>query len=178
MLTLGTFLARTIATAPPLAYRGCVACGEFDIDDIFVLGPAIDEAAEMASQAEGAFVWLTPRTRDLFEALQIPGTGEFAPHLPSYHAVFNSLAPFHNVPLKKGNHLLTRVINPLAAWRPEVRSDLTSRLMQTFDSRDIVVQEKASNTREFLAQAQAVQYTPLFDLERPFPISNEQAHRR
>jgi len=47
---------------PPLVYRGAVAIGPLRASGPFVISPAIDEAAENAEKAEGAFVWLTPST--------------------------------------------------------------------------------------------------------------------
>jgi hypothetical protein len=39
----------------PLAYRGCITVGEFEIEENFVIGPAIDAVAEGERKAEGAF---------------------------------------------------------------------------------------------------------------------------
>jgi hypothetical protein len=50
----------------PLAYRGAIAFGQFHVEDRYVLGPAIDEAAEAMGRPEGAFVYLTPSARDRF----------------------------------------------------------------------------------------------------------------
>ena len=44
----------------PLAFRGCVTFGPHVVQDTFFLGPAVDEAASLAQESQGAFVWLTP----------------------------------------------------------------------------------------------------------------------
>jgi hypothetical protein len=53
---------------PRLAYRGAVASGDYLIEDNFIIGPAVDEAAEGEKQPQGPFVWLTPTARQLLPA--------------------------------------------------------------------------------------------------------------
>lgn len=54
--TLGLFLR----PEPSLAMRGCITYGEHVCDGNFLVGPAMDAAAEHMNLAEGAFVWLLP----------------------------------------------------------------------------------------------------------------------
>ena len=91
---------------PPLAYRGVVTCGEFAVHETgaFVVGPAVDEVAALEREAEGAFVWLTPRARRTIE-----GQRETFPHL---------LVPYA-VPMKGGRYLETMVVTPMYASQPE-----------------------------------------------------------
>ena len=42
---------------PPIAVRGCITFGEFILRDSHIIGPAVDEAAELHERANGAFVW-------------------------------------------------------------------------------------------------------------------------
>jgi hypothetical protein len=51
---------------PPLIFRGCVTYGKHFIENNFIVGPAIDEAAEYMNSAEGAFVWLHPNAAALY----------------------------------------------------------------------------------------------------------------
>jgi hypothetical protein len=51
-------------SAPPLAYRGCVAYGDFEIDGPFIIGEAVDRAATAINLAQGAFVWMLPEAKD------------------------------------------------------------------------------------------------------------------
>jgi hypothetical protein len=44
----------------PLPLRGCVAFGTHLCDGPFLIGPAVDQAAEYMNEAEGAFIWLLP----------------------------------------------------------------------------------------------------------------------
>jgi hypothetical protein len=54
-------IASTSAAQPtPLAYRGAIAFGNLAHRSSFLIGPAIDEAAEMEHQPEGAFVVVCP----------------------------------------------------------------------------------------------------------------------
>ena len=59
---LAILLAQTFATAPmPLVFRGAITCGPHIAKKSFVLGPAVDLAAELAPASQGAFVWLHPQ---------------------------------------------------------------------------------------------------------------------
>lgn len=51
---------------PPLVLRGCVTYGRHFIENNFIAGPAIDEAAEYMNLAEGALVWLHPSAATLY----------------------------------------------------------------------------------------------------------------
>jgi hypothetical protein len=51
---------------PPLVFRGCITYGKHFIENNFIAGPAIDEAAEYMNLAEGAFVWLHPSAAALY----------------------------------------------------------------------------------------------------------------
>jgi hypothetical protein len=51
---------------PPLVFRGCITYGKHFIENNFIAGPAIDEAAEYMNLAEGAFVWLHPNAATLY----------------------------------------------------------------------------------------------------------------
>jgi len=45
---------------PPLVLRGCVTYGEHLSNGNFIVGPAVDDAAEHMNIPEGAFVWVHP----------------------------------------------------------------------------------------------------------------------
>lgn len=46
---------------PPLAVRGAASFGQFELSDQFLIGPAVDEAAELHEMADGAFLWIPPQ---------------------------------------------------------------------------------------------------------------------
>jgi hypothetical protein len=45
---------------PPFLFRGCMAAGRVSIDGDFLIGPAIDEAAELYERSDGPFFWMAP----------------------------------------------------------------------------------------------------------------------
>ena len=63
--------AAALATKP-VAYRGAVSVGYFAIEDNFILGPAVDEAAGLMEVADAAVVWLTPSAEKLRHDLRLP----------------------------------------------------------------------------------------------------------
>lgn len=52
-----------------IVYRGCIGFGEIEVQEEFLVGPAIDETAEWCERANAAVVWLLPSSRNVF----IPG---------------------------------------------------------------------------------------------------------
>lgn len=58
-----------IRDEPALTLRGCISYGEHLVRDNFIVGPAVDEAAEQQDLAEGAFVWLYPDAAQKYENL-------------------------------------------------------------------------------------------------------------
>jgi hypothetical protein len=65
-------LTRRFGSPPlPMAIRGCIAYGQFRMEDNFILGPAVDTAAELHTAPQGAFVWLSPAARAAIENFQL-----------------------------------------------------------------------------------------------------------
>ncbi|HEY6909514.1 MAG TPA: hypothetical protein VI356_09105 [Myxococcales bacterium] len=85
----------------PLVYRGTVAAGKLLTDGSFIIGPAVDEAAELMNVAEGAFIWCAP------SALAIPAPN----HKPD---VWSTYAVRYSVPLKGGTSFETITVAPFA----------------------------------------------------------------
>jgi len=44
----------------PLPLRGCISLGRHFCDGDFLIGPAVDQAAEYMNEPEGAFIWVLP----------------------------------------------------------------------------------------------------------------------
>jgi hypothetical protein len=63
-LTIGSIARRAVREwamgDPPMAVRGCVAAGSYMIKKSFLVGKAVDEAAEYHEMCEGALVWASP----------------------------------------------------------------------------------------------------------------------
>jgi len=120
----------------PLAMRGCISRGRFAIVDRFVLGPAVDEAAEAADLAEAAIVWLLPSASE-----------ELLPAMRHAHTI---VMPYR-VPLKQGATLTAPCVIPFY----ELKSDKErlahcERVLRTFDSRRLDVCVKREHTESFL----------------------------
>jgi len=145
LLTATSFVANTLrqatATAPHLAYRGCIAYGQFALDDRFIVGPAVDEAAENMDRAQGAFVWLTPSASDVLSRGRVPAGLQGTALVP------------YSVPMKGGDTFATSVVSPLhLAGSREKAIDLTGRILGTF-SGGLDVAIKRQNTERFLRAA-------------------------
>jgi hypothetical protein len=48
----------------PLPLRGCISFGQHLCDGNFLVGPAVDEAAQYMDEPEGAFIWLLPKAAE------------------------------------------------------------------------------------------------------------------
>src|SRR5713226_6024665 len=92
---VGEILRRAVSQTPRFIYRGCIASGEFDMKQNFLIGPAIDEAVESMDAAQGALVWTMPSTNLLLSSIRspIPGLVQF------------------DVPLKGGDTFRTGVVS-------------------------------------------------------------------
>lgn len=137
------------AMSIPLSYRGSITVGSFEIAESFILGPAIDDAAEGERLAEGAFVWFLPEAMKCYEA-----AGEI--HQKQGRVLAGNierLTTTYIVPLKGGRLAETRVINPLAnpgrLQRTEILT-MRSRLISSFTRTDPAVEAKRTNTEAFL----------------------------
>jgi hypothetical protein len=108
LLSLSRLLDLAASAAPRLSYRGAIACGEFEFDDVFVLGEAVDEAASVASHADGAFVWLAPSASEVHEELA---------NLNPFSMYFDALAPQYDVPLKTGGYREVKSSKPFCRAR-------------------------------------------------------------
>ena len=102
---------------PARIFRGCITEGEFEFDESFLIGPAVDEAGACHEQAAGALVFLAPPAdQRLNEAIS------YLRHLVKIGVLTKEEAcrsteallfiP-HEIPLKSGTVMLP-VLNPLA----------------------------------------------------------------
>jgi hypothetical protein len=128
---------------PSLSYRGAVSVGKFAIDETFLLGPAVDEAAELMDLADGPFVWLAPT------AFQLGSLGG------STGADWEKLALKYAVPLKEGRRLQSRVLNPFYSCSKEERSTAEKNLLARLNGTRVDVLVKRHNAREFFGKIRA-----------------------
>ncbi len=128
--------------APPIAYRGCISFGEFEISGPFVLGEAVDEAAAHYEIAEGAFVWLTPSAKAVWDKKKL-----------RIEPPDSCLVPYA-VPLKQGASYDTYAVSPFEAESDDrKRRRVRDTLLSTFDTphsaTTLGVQLKRQNTERF-----------------------------
>lgn len=153
---LASMIRNLAGSSLPLIYRGCIAVGNLAIQENFVVGQAVDEAAEWFERSDASLVWLVPSARSAVDFVS------------NYFFEWP-------VPLKGGGSLRTLVLNPL--WDLARESiyqgvetppldDLVSALLAPFDSSNSVdVVRKRQNTEDFLQVAKAYtmdRYAPAF----------------
>ncbi|CQR42279.1 hypothetical protein THICB3180067 [Thiomonas sp. CB3] len=126
-----TYSARSTT---PFAYRGAIACGEYEIDSNFILGRAVDDAASCYELAEAAIVWLAPSAND------VVGTWLHGqPH--------NTHFVRHSVPLKGGASFNTYTASPLVqAVDRDDANTICATLLATFKSTSLDIAVKRQNT--------------------------------
>lgn len=134
----------------PLGYRGCITFGNFLVESQFLLGPAIDEAASLEREAEGAFVWLAPSALRQFNNRQ----DEF---------MIRQLEPGEmlpwNVPMKNGRTYETLALNLGLTHSQDSRWDqIISGLETSFNpnarSLSLEVEMKRQNTMRYISYLQ------------------------
>lgn len=136
-------LRAAAATFPELAYRGCITYGEFALEKNFIVGPAVDEAAELMDRAQGAFVWLSPKARKILDDCKLSSQDMLQYGLISYL-----------IPIKGGDQYETPVVFPFDAQsQREVRDSLAARILSTFEGASLDVDVKKQRTEDFLRAA-------------------------
>lgn len=148
-------LSEAAKVDPPLAMRGCISAGWFEIDSNFLIGPAIDEAAEHMAVAEGAFTWVTPSAIDCVqEHIRYWNEQDRISISPedkeecSYELTM--FLPSYDVPLKNGSSLSVPVLNPLVGEPANVQTVVVERLLSSFNNKRIDILVKKQNTKRFL----------------------------
>lgn len=111
-LVSGAMIA-TLDDPLPLPIRGAVVTGQFLIDDVFLIGPAIDEAAHNERAANAAIVWLADSARQKMEAAIQDAEARQLARVQSL--MLKAHTPEYEVPLKNGGHHAARVINPFTS---------------------------------------------------------------
>lgn len=125
-----------------LAYRGAISFGDVWLNDRYVIGQAVDEAADNMDRAEGAFVWLTESALEQYE--------------PDEPELLNRVACKWNVPLKPKNQAAqTWVVHPFQYGADNLDQKRKNRdlLLRTFDRSLPEVAKKRDNTERFLNHA-------------------------
>ncbi len=131
---LTRILAWSARSSTPLAYRGAVAYGEYEIQPHFIVGKAIDDAASCYELAQAAVVWLLPQTRDIV-----------ANHLRGQS--HNSHLVRFEVPLKAGNAFDSYTVSPIVQAKDVQDAEaLTAAILNTFQQQSLDIAVKKQNT--------------------------------
>ena len=134
-----------LAEEPRVALRGCVSYGNHVVVNNFIIGPAVDEAADYYESADGAMVWVLP------SAGIHSNCGDVLLH------DIGSLLILYNMPLKGGGQLKSLLINPLylEASADRRRAIISGFLeaMRRVERLDVWV--KGQNTLDFLEEAES-----------------------
>jgi hypothetical protein len=133
-------LAHGALKPAPLAYRGCITFGDFALEERFIVGPAVDAAAEAIDAADAALVWLAPSAQHVVhEAIRVTQVD------------VADLLITHQVPLKGGGSYRTWVVSPFDSLdSPTDREPFVRSVLDTFTGERIDVKVKQQNTAGFL----------------------------
>ena len=141
----GSLILKAGLAPLPMAYRGCVSFGEYEMNETFILGPAVNDAAEHYELAECAAVWLTPTALTIWNegAPLADESTSRAMHpcaIPlKSGAVFESVAvnPFYNHTLPTAAERKSWIQSILSTFRGpisvHVKRQATAKLLATFD---------------------------------------------
>lgn len=149
---------------PPLVLRGCISFGPHTSDRQFLVGPAVDRAAEHEPLSEGAFVWLLPDaakhlTRSLPRLIDF-AIGEMEARKEDRDAARNLISATvmdfnYPMPIKGGGVLKCCVINPFIEANTlddhKKMIDSYTRALEREDRIDIWI--KKQHTMEMLLKA-------------------------
>lgn len=169
-----------LAGKDPIPMRGCITYGEHIIDGNFILGKAVDAAAENEKLADGAFVWLHPDAASMFSKF----TRKFNSNL--FHGSFLKLAPEkdldsfvigstieekvtaildrqlpsafviagYDLPIRDGKVLACSVLNPFIVLDDRARIKTIKAAYSKVMKGSIEILVKKQNTERFLVVAE------------------------
>jgi hypothetical protein len=135
-------IRRASAQSPPaLAYRGCITYGHFDVQDTFLIDPAVDEAAELMDRARGAFTWLTSSAAERLEPVKAEA------HFLASHGIVR-----YAVPLKGGDTFETFAVCPFD-WEgtQETNATVASAFLDTFVG-PLDIEIRKQNTEKYFTR--------------------------
>jgi hypothetical protein len=115
-----------------------VSVGHFAIEDNFILGPAVDEAAGLMECADAAIVWLAPSAGKLNHIL-------FEQKGDQWGEMIVEAA----VPLRDGRSIRMKALNPFALCKPGEAISMRKNLSKSMSSDRLDVILKRQNTNAF-----------------------------
>jgi hypothetical protein len=160
-----TMIARDIIlealrSTPPLLFRGCIATGEMSESSDFLIGPAVDEAAERYEKADGPFLWLSESALEIERRFADTYNERLEPAL---------MIPYR-VPMSDGTRVHTQALNYYgitsdAAFRSKIRS----LILQAYGSTALpeAVRRKRVNTLKLLHHVDRLSKVRAWRMWRP-----------
>jgi hypothetical protein len=150
---------------PSMLLRGCITYGPLAHKENFIVGQAVDDAAENMEICQGAFVWLTPEVASLYRyAVEIQQETIRLLYAKKRRSKLlegskQSLAEplivdSYDMPLKGGGRLRCPIINPLAFHKTkEDRQAVIRSYEKALLDNHLDVMLKQQYTMEFLREA-------------------------
>lgn len=142
-LIAGNIMVEAAEGTPALLFRGCLAAGELKEDIDFLIGPAIDEAAERCEQADGAFLWLAPSALNVTEMYAETFPERLEPTIMVPYAV----------PLNTGGRVKTQAFTYFGLTKSQdSRISGCRKVLQAFGSGKLptAVEQKRRHTHRFM----------------------------
>jgi hypothetical protein len=155
---------------PGLVLRGCITFGYYEHNTTetgsFIVGPAVDDAAEKVEISQGAFVWLHPEAAELYRyAVRVQRKTVRLLHKRNDRQELLEgskkslcepiMVDPYDVPLKGGGRLRCPVLNPLAFHNTrEKRQAVFRKYEDAMSSNQLDVLLKRQYTMEFLKAAE------------------------
>lgn len=137
---------------PHLTMRGCITYGKYLCEKNFIVGPAVDFAAEYMDIAEGAFVWLHKSAESVYEPFYLEqkslaeGKEKAIAGYFFNHQVFQ-----YEMPIKNAGFLECYVLNPLANFdSDEKRRNMFDIYKNAMQGNKIDIWLKQQNTLKLL----------------------------
>jgi len=138
--------------SPQFLFRGCMATGRLNIDGDFLIGPAIDEAAELFEQSDGPFFWMAPSALRINDSYADTFVDRIEPNLMVRYPI----------PVKNGKSIETLVHNYFGLTQsPNQRAITRENVLHAFGSTELSpeVEKKRCNTLSFLNHIQQIATT-------------------
>lgn len=132
----------------PLVYRGAIAIGEYLVDGPFLIGPAIDEAAEFHGRADAGLVLYAPSAASSIGLFRAPPSpqGGLNPSTMTFE---------HEVHMKDGSRSVVPVVNPFGICTEWAHLVAISEGFKKALGTDPEFAAKRTNTLRFLEEAHA-----------------------
>lgn len=151
---------------PRIVLRGCVTFGKHTNEENFIVGPAVDEAAENMEVAQGSFVRIHPTaeiryrkcvetTKETIKILSNANKNENLLYGSKQSLAIPILVDSYPMPLKGGDHLTCPVLNPLAFHDTEdERQAVVQAYKEALVGNDVDILLKQQHTMKFLRMAE------------------------